>query len=77
MTKAELVATMSKEAKISKAAAEKALNGFTGCCHESSEERVTSSPCLALGLSRLSKGEEEKEEIPRLEKKSSFQRKKL
>ena len=29
MTKAEMVATMSKEAKISKAAAEKALNGFT------------------------------------------------
>jgi DNA-binding protein HU-beta len=30
MTKAEMVTTMSKEAKISKAAAEKALNGFTG-----------------------------------------------
>ena len=30
MTKAELVAVMSKEAKISKAAAEKALNAFTG-----------------------------------------------
>ncbi len=30
MTKAEMVATMSKEAKISKAAAEKALNGFAG-----------------------------------------------
>ena len=29
MTKAEMVATMSKEAKISKAAAEKALNGFS------------------------------------------------
>ena len=29
MTKAELVAIMSKEAKVSKAAAEKALNAFT------------------------------------------------
>ncbi len=30
MTKAELVAVMGKEAKVSKAAAEKALNAFTG-----------------------------------------------
>jgi DNA-binding protein HU-beta len=30
MTKAELVATIGKEAKISKASAEKALNAFTG-----------------------------------------------
>ena len=30
MTKAELVAVMSKEAKVSKAAAEKVLNAFTG-----------------------------------------------
>jgi DNA-binding protein HU-beta len=30
MTKAELVATIGKEAKVSKAAAEKALNAFTG-----------------------------------------------
>ncbi len=30
MTKAELVATIGKEAKISKAAAEKAINAFTG-----------------------------------------------
>ncbi len=30
MTKAELVAVMGKEAKVSKAAAEKALNVFTG-----------------------------------------------
>ena len=30
MTKAELVATIGKEAKISKAAAEKTLNAFTG-----------------------------------------------
>ena len=31
MTKAELIAAIGKEAKISKAAAEKALNAFTGC----------------------------------------------
>ena len=30
MTKAELVAIMSKEAKVSKSSAEKALNAFTG-----------------------------------------------
>jgi DNA-binding protein HU-beta len=30
MTKAELIASIGKEAKISKAAAEKALNAFTG-----------------------------------------------
>jgi DNA-binding protein HU-beta len=30
MTKAELIASMGKEAKISKASAEKALNAFTG-----------------------------------------------
>ena len=30
MTKAELIANISKEAKITKAAAEKALNSFTG-----------------------------------------------
>ena len=30
MTKAELIATIGKEAKISKAAAEKAVNAFTG-----------------------------------------------
>jgi DNA-binding protein HU-beta len=31
MTKAELIASIGKEAKISKASAEKALNAFTGC----------------------------------------------
>ena len=39
MTMAEMVGTMSKEAKISKAAAEKALNGFTAAIMKAAKKR--------------------------------------
>jgi len=54
MTKAELVAVMSKEAKISKAAAEKALNSFTGAVMKAMKkgDRLTLTGIMTFSIGR-------------------------
>ncbi len=62
MTKAELVAVMSKEAKISKAAAEKALNAFTGAVMKALKKgdklTLTGFMTFSIGRRKARKGEE-------------------
>ncbi len=54
MTKAELVAIMSKEAKISKAAAEKALNSFTNAVKKALKkgEKLTLPGFMTVSVGR-------------------------
>ena len=54
MTKAELVAHMSKEAKISKAAAEKALNGLISAVKKALKkgERLTLPGFISISVGR-------------------------
>jgi len=60
MTKAELVTIMSKEAKVSKAAAEKALNAFTAAVAKALEAgdklTLTGFMTISVGKRRARKG---------------------
>lgn len=54
MTKAELVGVLSKEAKISKAAAEKVLNAFTGAMTKALKkgDKLTLTGYMTVGVGR-------------------------
>jgi DNA-binding protein HU-beta len=54
MTKADLVAIMSKEAKVSKASAERALNAFTGALTKALKrgEKLTLTGFMTISVGR-------------------------